>query len=161
MEKTKIMILAKTKTLYEQDFALWVKETVKHLKSGDFTEIDLENLIEEVESLGKSQRKAVRSFLVRLLEHLLERCYVPMPECYRGWEIEIRNFRRELKQEFKDSPSLKRFMSEIFRDSYQDALNAMKEDYNNVDFPDVCPFASDVDELLNIKFWDNLPDQQK
>ncbi|NES80593.1 MAG: DUF29 domain-containing protein [Moorea sp. SIO2B7] len=149
------MTLTKLKTLYDQDFALWIEETVKQLKSKDFSKVDLENLIEEVESLGKSQRRAVRSYLLRLLEHLLKRCYVNLPDCYRGWEIEIRNFRRELKQEFDDSPSLKRFMLEIFPESYQDALEAMREDYPDTDFPDVCPFPDDVNELLNSKFWEN------
>ena len=102
------MTLTQVGTLYNRDFALWIEETVKQLKSGNFSQVDLENLIEEVESLGKSQQKAVRSYLLRLLEHLLKRCYVNLPDCYRGWQIEIRNFRRELKQEFKDSPSLKR-----------------------------------------------------
>ncbi|MFM6521761.1 MAG: DUF29 domain-containing protein, partial [Microcystis panniformis] len=92
---------AKVKNLYDQDFALWIEKTVKQLKSGDLSQVDLENLIEEVESLGKSQRKAVDNFLTRLLEHLLKRCYVVLPDCYRGWEIEIRNFRKKLKKEFK------------------------------------------------------------
>ena len=147
------MNLTKIKTLYDSDFALWIEATAKQLKSGDFSRIDLENLIEEVEALGKSQRKAVRSFWVRLLEHLLKRCYVPMPECYRVWEVEIRNFRRELKQELKDSPSLKIFISEIFRESYEDALQSLKEDYPNVNFPNICPFSDNLDELLNKKFW--------
>ena len=103
------MTLAKVKNLYDQDFALWIEKTVKQLKSGNLSQVDLENLIEEMESLGKSQRKAVDNFLTRLLEHLLKRCYVVLPDCYRGWEIEIRNFRKELKKEFKYSPSLKRF----------------------------------------------------
>ena len=64
----------KTKTLYEQDFYLWIAETVQQLKSGNFSHLDLDNLIEEIESLGKTQRKTVRSFLVRLLEHLF---YIP------------------------------------------------------------------------------------
>ena len=117
------MTLAKVKTLYDQDFALWIEETVKYLKSGGFSQVDLDNLIEEIESLGKSQKRAVRSYLFRLLEHLLKRCYVNLPECYQGWEIEIRNFRRELKQEFKDSPSLKRYMLEIFFESYDSSLD--------------------------------------
>ncbi|WP_261779722.1 DUF29 domain-containing protein, partial [Microcystis aeruginosa] len=66
------MTLAKVKNLYNQDFALWIEATVKQLKSGDLSQVDLENLIEEVESLGKSQRKAVDNFLTRLLEHLLK-----------------------------------------------------------------------------------------
>jgi hypothetical protein len=147
------MTLAKVKNLYDQDFALWIEKTVKQLKSGDLSQVDLENLIEEVESLGKSQPKAVDNFLTRLLEHLLKRCYVVLPDCYRGWEIEIRNFRKELKKEFKYSPSLKRFMIEILEECYREALEAMKEDYPDSNFPDVCPFAEDIDGLLNNKFW--------
>ncbi len=148
------MTLAKVKNLYNQDFALWIEATVKQLKSGDLSQVDLENLIEEVESLGKSQRKAVDNFLTRLLEHLLKRCYVVLPDCYRGWEIEIRNFRNDLKKEFKYSPSLKRFMIEILEECYREALEAVKEDYPDSNFPDVCPFAEDIDGLLNHKFWE-------
>jgi hypothetical protein len=147
------MTLAKVKNLYDQDFALWIEKTVKQLKSGNLSQVDLENLIEEMESLGKSQRKAVDNFLTRLLEHLLKRCYVVLPDCYRGWEIEIRNFRKELKKEFKYSPSLKRFMIEILEECYREALEAVKEDYPDSNFPDVCPFAEDIDGLLNHKFW--------
>ena len=147
------MTLAKVKNLYDQDFALWIEKTVKQLKSGDLSQVDLENLIEEVESLGKSQRKAVDNFLTRLLEHLLKRCYVVLPDCYRGWEIEIRNFRKELKKKFKYSPTLKRFMIEILEECYREALEAVKEDYPDSNFPDVCPFAEDIDGLLNHKFW--------
>ncbi|MDJ0544625.1 MAG: DUF29 domain-containing protein [Microcystis sp. M53601_WE4] len=148
------MTLAKVKNLYVRDFALWIEATVKQLKSGDLSQVDLENLIEEVESLGKSQRKAVDNFLTRLLEHLLKRCYVVLPDCYRGWEIEIRNFRNDLKKEFKYSPSLKRFMIEILEECYREALEAVKEDYPDSNFPDVCPFAEDIDGLLNHKFWE-------
>ncbi|TRT73499.1 MAG: DUF29 domain-containing protein [Microcystis sp. M_OC_Ca_00000000_S217Cul] len=147
------MTLAKVKNLYDQDFALWIEKTVKQLKSGDLSQVDLENLIEEVESLGKSQPKAVDNFLTRLLEHLLKRCYVVLPDCYRGWEIEIRNFRKKLKKEFKYSPSLKRFMIEILEECYREALEAVKEDYPDSNFPDVSPFSNDIDGLLNHKFW--------
>ncbi len=149
------MTLAKVKNLYDQDFALWIEATVKQLKSGDLSQVDLENLIEEVESLGKSQPKAVDNFLTRLLEHLLKRCYVVLPDCYWGWEIEIRNFRKELKKEFKYSPSLKRFMIEILEECYREALEAVKEDYPDSNFPDICPFAEDIDGLLNHKFWED------
>ncbi|MGB5596163.1 MAG: DUF29 domain-containing protein [Crocosphaera sp.] len=151
------MSLAKIKTLYDQDFALWIEETVKQLKSGDFSEVDLENLIEEVESLGKSQRKAVRSYLLRLLEHLLKRRYVMMFDCYRGWEIEIRNFRQRLKLELEDSPSLKNYIREILPKSYKIALENVSDSYPDADFPDVYPFSEDIDELLNKKFWEMSP----
>lgn len=149
------MILATGKTLYDQDFALWIEATVKQLKSGDFSAVDVENLIDEVESLGKSQRKSVRSYLLRLLEHLLKRRYVLMSDCYRGWEIEIRNFRQRLKFELDDSPSLKNYLLEIMSQSYDMALENVKYSYPDADFPDVCPFPANIDELLNHKFWED------
>lgn len=141
-------------TLYEEDFSLWVEDTVRKLKARDNENLDWENLIEEVESLGKSQRKAVRSFLVRLLEHLLKRCYVPISDCYRGWEIEIRNFRQRLQIELEDSPSLKTFVLEILPKSYEMSLENVRDGYPDVYFSDICPFPSDVDALLTNKFWE-------
>jgi hypothetical protein len=143
-----------SKTLYDDDFALWIQETVSQLKAKKFNQVDWENLIEEIESLGKSQRKAVRSFLIRLLEHLLKRCYVLMSDCYRGWEIEIRNFRQRLQIELEDSPSLKNYMLDILPKSYNMALQDLREGYPEVYFPDICPFLNDVDALLTEKFWE-------
>jgi len=142
------------KNLYDEDFYLWVEDTVNKLKARDKDNLDWENLIEEVDSLGKSQRKTVRSFLVRLLEHLLKRRYVPMSDCYRGWEIEIRNFRQRLQIELEDSPSLKNFVLEILSKSYVMALENVRDGYPDVYFSDICPFPSDVDALLNKKFWE-------
>ncbi len=143
------MTAIETKKLYDRDFALWIEETVKHLKEGNYSQIDLENLIEEVESLGKSQRKAVKSYLIRLLEHLLKRRYVMMSDCYRGWEIEIINFRQRLLLELEDSPSLKNFILENLPKCYQKALENVTDSYPDSDFPDFFPFPNDVDELLN------------
>lgn len=147
------MVFIPQKTLYEQDFSLWTKETVKLLKCQDFSQVDWDNLIEEIETLGRNERHAVDSLLSRLLEHLLKRCFVDCPECFRGWEIEIRNFRRDIKKRLKSSPSLKGFMLEIFPGSYQDALAAMREDYPNTLFPDMSPFPGELESLLNDKFW--------
>lgn len=148
------MIQTAVKTLYDQDFSLWVEDTVNKLKVGKFNQVDWDNLIEEVDSLGKSQRKTVRSFLVRLLEHLLERCYIPMSGCYRGWEVEIRNFKQRLQIELEDSPSLKGFVLEILAKSYEMALENVRDDYPDVYFPDDFPFPEDVETLLTDKFWE-------
>lgn len=145
-----------TKSLYERDFAQWVENTVNQLNARNTENLDWENLIEEVESLGRSQRKTVRSFLSNLLEHLLKRSYIPQIDCYRGWEIEIRNFRKELKQEFKDSPSLKPFAMEILAETYQDALESLREDYPDIIFPDTYPFTVNLEALLTVKFWEDL-----
>jgi hypothetical protein len=68
-----------TTSLYEQDILLWVEDTVNKLKNHDFKNLDLDNLIEEVESLGISQKKELISRLMVLLEHLLKRLYVDLP----------------------------------------------------------------------------------
>jgi hypothetical protein len=151
----KAMTLTKVKTLYDSDFALWIEETVNHLKSGNLAQVDLENLIEEVESLGRSERKTVRSYLLRLLEHLLKRRYVLMSDCYRGWEIEIKNFRQSLKLELEDSPSLKNFILEIMPQCYELALENVKDSYPDSYFPEIYPFSDNIDDLLNHKFWEN------
>jgi len=80
------------KSLYDRDILLWVEDTVAKLKSGDFEHLDINNLIEEVESLGISQRNELSSRLLVLLEHLLKRLYVSLPDDYRGWEREHPTF---------------------------------------------------------------------
>ena len=125
-------IKAKPTSLYDTDYQQWIDRTVAQLKSGHFRDLDLENLIAEVESLGKSQKHAISSYLLRLCEHLLNLKYweSERKSCFRGWILEIGNFRSEIELIIQDSPSLKPFLSEKFSVSYQKArkviLKAMK-----------------------------------
>ena len=96
-----------TTSLYEQDILLWVEDTVNKLKNHDFTNLDIDNLIEEVESLGISQKKELISRLMVLLEHLLKRLYVDLPYDYNGWERTIRNQRSEIDLLISQVPSLR------------------------------------------------------
>ena len=68
------------KSLYESDFLLWTQDTIAKLRAKDFDHVDLENLIEEIESLRKSDKKEIKSRLTTLLTHLLKRIYVNMPQ---------------------------------------------------------------------------------
>ncbi|MFN7256355.1 MAG: DUF29 domain-containing protein, partial [Microcystis sp.] len=70
------MTLAKVKNLYDQDFALWIEKTVKQLKSGDLSQVDLENLVEEVESLGRRDKRELKTRLITLFEQALKRRYL-------------------------------------------------------------------------------------
>ncbi|ELS31605.1 MULTISPECIES: DUF29 domain-containing protein [Pseudanabaena] len=94
-------------SLYETDFLLWTEETVAKLRARDFDHVDLENLIEEIESLGRSEKKEVRNRLKTLLEHLIKRIYVDMPQEFNAWECIIREQRADLELALIDSPSLK------------------------------------------------------
>ena len=110
------------KTLYDADYNLWLEETVKRLQAKDFNAIDWENLIEEIASLGRSEKRRIESLLTRLLEHLLKLAYWDRERAYNQnhWKREIRNFRKQLKKEIKISPSLKRYLKEVFEECYQD-----------------------------------------
>ncbi|MBV9385502.1 MAG: DUF29 domain-containing protein, partial [Chroococcidiopsidaceae cyanobacterium CP_BM_ER_R8_30] len=81
--------LMQTATLYEQDFYAWTQQQVKFLRSGHLQELDIENLIEEIESLGKQQRQELRNRLGVLLGHLLKWYYQPEARS-RSWTGTIR-----------------------------------------------------------------------
>jgi hypothetical protein len=112
-----------TQTLYDQDYYLWLRTTINQLRTGQFSAVDLENLLEELETMGKSEKRAIESLLTKLLVHLLKlKCWDSERERNQGhWLGEIRTFRRQIKTSLKDSPSLKPYILEIFDECYQDA----------------------------------------
>lgn len=116
-------LTTKTVSLYDIDFQCWLDQTVAQLQAHDFNNLDLENLIEEIESLGKRDKRAISSYLIRLCEHLLKLKYWEAERelCFRGWILEINHFRSEIELILKDSPSLKPFLTESFLASYQKA----------------------------------------
>ena len=111
------------KTLYDTDYNLWIEETVKQLQAKDFNGIDWANLIEEIASLGRSDKRAIKSLLTRLWEHLLKLGYWESEKSYNQnhWKREIRNFRQQIRDDLKTSPSLKPYLKEIFAESYQNS----------------------------------------
>jgi GrpB-like predicted nucleotidyltransferase (UPF0157 family) len=140
------------KTLYKEDFALWVQDTVSKLKARNSENLDWENLIEEVEGLTRKDRRELKNRLITLFEHALKRQYVPLADCYRGWEVTMRRTQSKLRDILKDSPSLRNYLLEIYHNCYAEALENMRIEYDAF-FPDICPFPNDLDALLNDKFW--------
>jgi hypothetical protein len=114
---------ANTQTLYAQDYYLWLKTTINQLRAGQFLSVDLENLIEELESMGRSEKREIESLLIKLLEHLLKlQCWEQERERNQGhWKGEIRSFRRQIAKALRDSPSLKPYILEIFDECYEEA----------------------------------------
>ncbi|RAM49618.1 MAG: DUF29 domain-containing protein [Hapalosiphonaceae cyanobacterium JJU2] len=141
------MTQASVKTLYVTDFALWIEQTVNSLKSQDYNNVDWENLIEEIEALGKRDRRELESRLTTLFEHALKRNYVNLPECYGGWEATISRTQQEISRILRDSPSLLNYLLTICDECYQNAYKNMSKEYET-QFPDKCPFPNDVETLL-------------
>ena len=142
------------RSLYEQDILLWVEETVSKLKAKNFESLDLDNLIEEVESLGISQKKELINRLIVLLEHLLKRLYVDLPYDYNGWERTIRTQRNNLQVLIKQVPSLKTRWESSFIDAWEIALKTVREEYFQISFPDRWPFSQELEAILNNRFWE-------
>ncbi len=142
------------KQLYKTDFALWIDETIKQLKKQELEQIDWENLIEEIEDLGREQRRKVNSFLRQLFVHLLiyqywttERFY-----CGNGWKGEISNFRAEL-DELLLSKTLLNYLGEEFNNIYLKArIIAINKTGLSPDiFPKTCPYT--VEKVLDSEFF--------
>jgi hypothetical protein len=143
-------------TLYEQDYYLWLEATANLLREGQLSALDVANLLEEIEDMGRSEKRAVYSNLKILLMHLLKYRYQSGKRS-NSWLVTIVEHRQRLKKALKESPSLQSYFNEIFNDEcYQDARElAAAETGLAIDvFPVEPPFS--LDETLNSNY---LPDE--
>lgn len=140
-------------SLYDKDFVLWLEDVAAKLRARDFGSLDVENLLEEIDGLGRSQRKELKSRLATLLAHLLKRLYIDSADDNRGWELTIREQRKELLLLLEQSPSLKGYFAEALDGAYAIALAEVREDYAKVTFPDRWPLSQSVDDLLSAAYW--------
>ncbi len=114
-------VKAKPPSLYDADYQLWLDQTVAQLKARNFSDLDLENLVEEIESLGRSEKQAIASYLMRLCEHLLKIKYWDSERkmCLRSWKREVINFRLQIQEGLETSPNLKSFLQDSFAKQYK------------------------------------------
>ena len=131
-------------TLYDQDFYLWTQTTAQQLKEHKLHEIDIPNLIEEIESMGRSEKRELKSRLIILLMHLLKWQYQPEKRS-ESWRSTIAEQRISIELLLEDSPSLKPLVAEIFNDCYQKArLKASEETKIKLNFfPQESPFTQE------------------
>lgn len=139
--------------LYETDYLKWVETTVKKLQVQDYANIDWDNLIEEIEDMGRSERRSLKSNLIVVLTHLLKWQY--QPKFRSGSWSSIVEHRRRIREALKDSPSLKPYLEEVFAECYLDAVEQASAETGLVveTFPHLCPYTSL--EVLDASF---LPD---
>jgi hypothetical protein len=142
---------ANRQSLYETDYLKWIETTVEKLRVRDYSSVDWENIIEEIEDMGRSERRSLESNLVVVLTHLLKWQY--QPDFRSGsWKGSIAEHRRRIRKAFKESPSLKPYLQEVFAECYLDAVElASAETELPVEtFPGECPYTSA--EVLDSNF---------
>lgn len=142
-------------SLYDADYLAWITEQVSRLQARDLEHLDVKHLIEELEGMGKSDRRALSGNLRILLAHLLKWQYQPQRRS-GSWLSSIKEHRRRIAEALEDSPSLKSALLTVLENCYEDAkdLAATETELPLETFPLVCPFV--VEELLNINF---LPEE--
>jgi hypothetical protein len=143
------MTIDTLKQIYEIDEERWLAITIDLLKQKQFDELDLENLIEELESLGRSDKNAVESFLEQIIRHLLLLQY--WTEEYERnsghWEAELLSFRKQLNRRL--TTSLHNYLISKIDLIYQDALEYVrKKTQDRIEFPQECPYT--LEQLLSL-----------
>ena len=131
---------------YEQDFGLWAEQMADLLASGRFSELDIENLVEEVRDLSKRERDRLLSSLRLIMHHLLKWDYQPQRRS-RSWLGTIQRERANITLYLDDSPSLKRYLTNesIFKLYAVACSDAFKE--TGLEFPSNCPYG--IEDVLN------------
>jgi hypothetical protein len=142
----------KNASLYDTDFFAWANEQAALLRAGRLSEADIENIAEEIESIGRSERRELISRLTVLLVHLLTWRYQPGLRG-RSWQLTIEQQRIRLQDHLADNPSLKSQMDEIVVSAYRHArIDAERETHlPRSTFPPTCPFT--FDEAMSPDFW--------
>jgi Domain of unknown function DUF29 len=146
--------LADPGSLYHRDFFAWTRHQAAVLRRaatrGPISDLDLENLAEEIESLGNRDRRALISQIARVTEHLLS-CII------RGWKspVPVGKARSTCTVRRADSPGLKVELEAILSESYEDgrrfAARSLRNELAPTTLPEVCPYS--LDQILNRDWW--------
>ncbi|HBE17399.1 MAG TPA: DUF29 domain-containing protein [Cyanobacteria bacterium UBA11149] len=156
MDAKKIALTETNCDLYEADFYAWTQEQAKFLREGVWNHLDIVNLVEEIESLGKQQRQELRNRLGILLGHLLKWEFQSNKRS-KSWFVTLREQRRRIIEILAENPSLKPYLPEALQKAYQDGLDlAVRETrLNDRDFPPECPY--NIEQVLDSNFLPGEP----
>jgi len=137
---------------YEKDFYAWAIEQASLLRQGRLAEIDLENVAEEIESLGRSAKTELVDRLGVLLAHLLRWRYQPNLRSV-SWRLTIEEQRDEIRSHLADNPSLKATLPDSFERAYRKGLRRALRDtgLERQSFPPRNPWS--VEEVLDDDFY--------
>jgi hypothetical protein len=157
------------KQLYTKDFYQWIMENVELLKNKDFDLVDWENVIDELESMGRSELSSAISFMTVILEHLYKyEHFRDNNTMGNGWIKSILNSRYRLIKIFDKNPSLEKKAEESISEAWEDSIRKMitwfkypenhplaKKYFGKTpteqDFPEICPYT--FQQILEYEPW--------
>lgn len=138
--------------LYDRDFYAWANEQAGLLRAGKLSEADIAHIAEEIESMGKTEKRELVSRLTVLLLHLLKWQFQPARRG-KSWKNSVEVQRISLRSHMRDNPSLKSSLDDAIIEAYQVAqLEAENETGIDKDsFPSVCPWS--FEQMMAEGFW--------
>jgi Domain of unknown function DUF29 len=141
-----------TKATYDTDFYAWTQQQAQALAAKDWSALDLDHLMEEIESLGSEQEHPIESHLTNLLLHLLKWRYQPERRG-QSWRRSALNVRVTIGKRLRRNPSLTSRLPAYLVDAYADARNlaAVNTALPRTTFPDTCPWT--LAQVLDEDFW--------
>lgn len=137
---------------HDEDFYGWAMAEANLLRQRRLGDLDFDNLIEELESMGASERRALVSRMAQLIFHLLKWQFQPD---FRGrsWRASIKEQRKKTKGILKDNPSFKNEITNFISDAYEDAFLLIEKE-TPLDlklFPTECPYS--FEQIMNNEFY--------
>lgn len=137
---------------YEKDFYAWTIHNAKLLREGKLSEVDIEHIAEEIESMGKSEKRELINRLAVLIAHLLKWKYQPGNRG-NSWKYTIKEQRLRLSRLIEESPSLKNELKKRIDEAYEDAcyIALSQTGLDEKTFPKTCPF--ELKQCLNQSFF--------
>jgi hypothetical protein len=138
--------------LYDQDFFAWANEQAGLLREGRLSEADIDHIAEEIEGIGKSEKRELVSRLTVLLLHLLKWQHQPVFRS-TSWSLTLEEQRNRLEDHLADDPSLKSGYGEMIAAAYRNAvLGAERETgLDRSVFPVVCPWS--FEQIVDPNFY--------
>jgi len=142
----------KNKEHYNRDFYAWAIHNASLLREGKLSEIDIDNIAEEIESMGKSEKRELISRMAILIAHLLKWQLQPMRQS-RSWKCAIEEQRFELSELLAESPSLKNELEKNLAHAYKRSLLIVEKETGMAKkvLPKTCPFS--LKQIFNQKFF--------
>ena len=136
---------------YETDAVAWADEQAQLLRAKQWNALDINNIAEEIEDLGRKYRDALKSHITRLLMHRLNQQFQPLLAT-RTWDLSIREASKQIRRLLRDHPSLKRTLEDSLNICYQDAREDAADETGLIPstFPEECPadLAAEIKSFL-------------